>query len=1203
MKIIACDHSGAILYTKEGTCRGCGQLCPEDSPFITEDGSAIEINSSTNERFFLDSYFPGTLYLWTNYTTRRELGVLTLNGDGTLELQNHIVCSELILDYFQNHSFTIQNGSLQRLLLGEAGSLILENVTVENMQAVPSEMNLKLHNVTFKNRVCFHGTASMNGGTFEEGLCNEDENHTCLDLLAPGYAFAKEDGTVINASDKNVIRDKVQVVSHPTCTYKADKAGKCDCGRSCPHESLNEQGYCTVCKMLVEPFAIGEQGYRSLEEAQNAAQEGQTIYVRGDYKLPNPVEISKNITLDMNTYCVLSGSSNEPLLRITGTNVTVQNGAISNDLGPAVTVASGAKLTVKGVTFGERPDNVLVVEQDGHADVQSGSFYGGVLYVNGRLDMKEGSNAKLELGPNAENIAIVKGDFESITLAEGKKYKDLLATGSAYWADGTPIKPADVQANTPAHISTCTHPDGLGETKACPYCGKTCGHGNIDQATGFCNDCGYQVYKAKVDEAMKSTFQEAMDAAKAGQTVTLLADDNPGGDLTLNKAITLNINGYTLQTSTFTVLAPLTICGGGEIKSDFSFHASVTVQETKLNAVAGKIQEGGSLCIEQGATVTLLGVRNGGSLELKQGTIGTLIVANGDTVRLISGTITQKLEMEKGNILSILAQGKALEKDGNIVNGNVSTVAGPVTVVDHTHTFDENNTCPCGYTAAATLDTDAGKQYFANFSVALEAAKAASGSTLTLFQDVALTGEKNLYIDSGTFTIDWNGHTLSGSPGVDLLAISQSADVTLTDSSGNNTGGVRNTGYGAAVSIAVRSGSVNIQGGTYSPNVTRAERCYGSVSISGGVFENPKGYGQNCALYNGSGTLSGMLVDGTAFAYDADGSDLLNAYLVNKSGNYKTVYAVAHTHENWTDGVCPCGYPCPHDEVDEWGECTICGKRFYVRGTYADGTTHYYGTISDALKDPAVTQATILRALTEECESWDGGDRSVTLDLNGWNLVVERIQGGHLILRDSSESGSILAVKEIQKDGQVSVESGRLAPQGETLSVYGKLTVTGGKVDSLTAMEGSTVSLSGGEVDSLTAIEGSTVSLSGGSFEKIVGGGVTLKELLAEDCYYAELDGETPKNYADTDTVLEQVSVVVCDHTSVRETKQGHFLVYTCNCGKVRYLLTVTVGESDKKYFGDYNTGFAYAAKSDGAGSVPGTEWHHRGERPGNGHH
>ena len=135
-------------------------------------------------------------------------------------------------------------------------------------------------------------------------------------------------------------------------------------------------------------------------------------------------------------------------------------------------------------------------------------------------------------------------------------------------------------------------------------------------------------------------------------------------------------------------------------------------------------------------------------------------------------------------------------------------------------------------------------------------------------------------------------------------------------------------------------------------------------------------------------------------------------------------------------------------------------------------------------------------------------------------------------------------MKEIQKDGQVTVESGTVFPQGETPSVYvyGKLTVTGGYVGSLTAMKGS------------------TVSLSGGSFGKIVGSGVTLKELLAEDCYYAQGDGTTPKDYADTDTVIEQVSVVVCDHTSVRENKGTYFSTYTCNCGKVTYLLTVTVG-------------------------------------------
>ena len=536
------------------------------------------------------------------------------------------------------------------------------------------------------------------------------------------------------------------------------------------------------------------------------------------------------------------------------------------------------------------------------------------------------------------------------------------------------------------------------------------------------------------------------------------------------------------------------------------------------------------------------------------------------TTHLRGGLLSQGLDSNcVDRALELLEDGFAFyDSADKVVDATDSTklVGREIHVAAHPeHTLDSSGHCPCGYTAAATLATEAGKQYFADFGAALEAAKAASGSTLTLFQDVALTGENNLYIDSGTFTVDWHGHTLSGEMSSDLLLITDAAKVTLTDSVG--TGGVHNTD-GAAIGVYVRSqGSLTIRGGVYSPQLWKGERAYGSIQISGGRFENPTDGGRYGALYCDTGALADLLAPGYTFAY-VDDDRRFNVYGVKMPDAYRSVYVVEHQqHEFDDEGQCLCGYVCPHAQVDDEGSCILCGKRFYVRGTYANGTTHYYGTISDALEDPAVTQATILRALTEECESWNGGDRSVTLDLNGWNLVVESIQGGHLILRDSSGNDTILGMKEILKDGQVTVESGRLAPQGE-LSVYGKLTVTGGKVDSLTAMKGS------------------TVSLSGGSFGKIVGRGVTLKELLAENYYYAELDGETPKNYADTDTVIEQVSVVVCDHTSVRETKQGHFPVYTCNCGKVRYLLTVTDGSDSVTYHSDYSKGFAYAAKCSG---------------------
>ena len=1026
VKIIACDHSGAILYTKEGTCRGCGQLCPEDRPFITEDGVAIQIAQNANTPFALDDYFPGTLYLWEDYTRGTDLDVGTLDGNGTLELQNHNVYSKLILDDFQGHSFKIYDGYLTQLTLNQAGSLILENVTIENPLTVPAGTDLEIKkNVEFKNRVSFNGPAKLIGGTFNAGLSHQDEQdepHSCLELLAPGYAFADGNKEIIDASRES-ISGKVQVVSHPTCTYKADKAGKCDCGRSCPHESLNEQGYCTVCKMLVEPFAIGEQGYRSLEEAQTAAQEGQTIYLRGDYELPNPVVISKNITLDVCGY-TLSGSSENALLQITGTDVTVQKGDIWNTQAPAVTVKSGANLTVKTASFGGGPDHVLVVEQGGRADVHNGGFLHGVLYVDGSLDMEGCFQANLKLGPNVGKISIVKGNFDSITLAEGMEYKDLLAEGSAYWADGAWVKLVEAQKRTPVVIDECTHPDGLTDSQPCPYCDKTCGHGNMNRETGFCKDCGYQVYKAKVDDEMMSTFQEAMDAAQAGKTVTLLADDSLGGNLTLDKKITLNINGCTLKTRYFTVQAPLTICGGGEIESEFSFNAQVTVQGTRLKAHKGVVEKGGSLCIDQGATVNLVSVFPGGSLELKQGTVGILYVADGGKARLSSGTVTQKLEMEKGNILSILPQGKALEKDGKIVNGNESNVVGPVTVVDHTHTFNENNTCPCGYTAAATLDTDAGKQYFTDFPVALEAAKAASGSTLTLFQDVTLTGENNLYIDSGTFTIDWNGHTLSGEMSNALLCITDAAKVTLTDSVG--TGGVHNTD-GAAIGAYVGSqGSLTIRGGVYSPQLWKDRTAYGPIQISGGRFESPEDSGRNGALYCYSGVLAELLAPGYTFAYEDDDS-LFDVYGARKSESYRTVYAVAHTHESfdedgvcacgyecphehWTDGMCDlcgyecphehyengkctvCGYPCPHEDVTENGgvyTCRICGLTMTVIVKTADGNVSYTTDLAAALNN--AEDGTTVKLLSDLVLTADakiiGGNKTVTLNLNGHNIT------------------------------------------------------------------------------------------------------------------------------------------------------------------------------------------------------------------------
>lgn len=1163
LTVNTCAHENA---KPDGNCRQCGEPCSSDPLLVREDGAYYAVDTSGIGDAEVGGGIltgGGTVYLTKDVLTRdMNAGNYTAGSENViLDLQGHTL-NRLKMGNFPYGTFTVKNGTLGEIGTVARGTLILENILYQGKRFDEEfDLTVQGENTRFERQVTFWGTTHLMGGRFSQGL---DSNcvDRALELLEDGFAFYDSADKVVDATDyTELVGREIHVASH-ICSYRY---GKCDCGRSCDHQgTTDENGYCTNCGTFVYPFAIGENLYTGLEAALTAAQAGDTVTLRGDYDMQAAtVEIKKSITLELNGH-TLSGWPYAPILTILAPDVTIQNGTVKNTdtskSSPAVQVGTlhttEAVLTVKNATFeGSQSHGVprnygLSIFAGNTTQAENGTFTGGIS-VSGSLTLSGGKADRIYVGT-------------------GVTYASLLAKGYAYQSGTSLVKLADMNDSTKVEIVQCTHPDGLTATNKCPYCGMTCGHKNINQTTGLCPECGYQMAASLTVDGKTTffdTFPNAAAAAngKTGALLTLLKDEVVQNSVS----------------STF---------GGGKITIDWNGH-TLSGQPNRWNSVIA-LDGAAELTLRDSSGTNAGGIDNqnseailvrGGSLTIESGTYASQVCIPVETATVkISGGIFKNdassscdyaIDTENSRYLAeLMAPGYtlALDPEGRELYDVYANQATPehtnVYVVPHAfHTFDKNGKCACGAAAPVQVEAGTGSSYFNDFESAVNQAKTLHGSTVRLRDNVTHSGDSGIYINSGTFIIDWNGHTLSGSPSYyDLMVITESANVTLTDSSNTNTGGARHTGYGAAVSIAVRSeGSVNIQGGTYSPNVTRSERCYGSVQISGGVFKNPAGYGRNCALYNASGTLSGMLAPDTAFAYEADGSKLLDAYHVNKSDSSRTVYAVAHTHENWTDGVCACGYPCPHTEVDEAGACILCGKRFYVQGTYADGTTHYYGTISDALGDPAVTQAKILRALTEECESWNGGDRSVTLDLNGWNLVVESIQGGHLILRDSTGIGSILAVKEIQEDGQVTLESGRLAPQGE-LSVYGKLTVTGGKVDSLTAMEGS------------------TVSLSGGSFGKIVGSGVTLKELLAEDRYYAELDGEDPKNYADTDTVIEEVSVVLCDHTSVRENKQGHFPVYTCNCGKVRYLLTVTVGENNPKYFGEYNDGFAYAAQNNG---------------------
>ena len=1042
-----CAHK---LANPEGNCRQCGEPCSSAPLLVSEEGTYHVVDTSESGTAEVGGFLTGggIFYLTADVLTRDiNAGNNKAGSENViLDLRGHTLES-LNMGNFPYGSFTLKNGTLNQCVRSTAteGKLILDGVTfgAACWEATNnSYLDITVQgNTVFQAKVSFSSNedvAHLQGGTFQKGI-NVTTGEEALALLDVGYAFQSDRG-IVDASIPENLGGEIQVVAHK-CNYVN---GKCECGRTCDHVGkVNADGYCTLCKSLVEPYAIGQTRYKSLEAALDAAKEGDTITLRGNfYQGAATVEINKPVTLDLGGHTLTSDADGEPVLRVLAENVTIRNGTVENTRtaksSPAVAVgkldAIGG-LTTKNVTFvgssdGNAPQQYALNIQNGHAKVESGTFNGGI-YVEGNLTMTGGSTTRLELGYSYGTIQLSGGSFDRISIRQ-QDYKALLADGYAYQSGTSLVKLADMNSNTAVQVVKCTHPDGLTADTACPYCGKKCGHGNIDQTTGKCPDCGYQKAASLTVDGTTTFFDTFRNAAAAtnGQTgalLTLLKDEVMQNGVSSgfgDGKITVDWNGHTLSSE--------------------SWSSAISLDGTELTLRDSSGNNAGGIYNQKSEAISVLG---DGSLTIESGTYASRVRIEGDTATVkISGGVFKNDGSSDYNyaidtvdsryLAELMAPGYtlALDSKGTNLYDVYANKATPehttVYVVSHTsHNFDESGKCACGAAASAQVVDGTESIYYGDFESAVNQAMTLSGSTVRLLKDVTYSGDSSIYIDGGTFTIDWNGHTLSGSPSNNLMVITVSANVTLTDSSDNNTGGARQTGLGGAVYIAVGSeGSVNIQGGTYFPNVTRSERCYGSVRISGGVFENSKGHGMTCALYDlGGRPLSQMLADGTAFAYEADGSDLLDAYHVIRSDSYRTVYAVEHTHESFDeDGVCDCGYVCPHEhwtdgmcelcgkicthESYQNGKCTVCGyvcphesvtehdgvytcdickQTMTVMVETADGNVSYTTDLGTALSnaEDGTTVKLLCDLVLTKGANIVGGNKTVTLNMNGHNIT------------------------------------------------------------------------------------------------------------------------------------------------------------------------------------------------------------------------
>ena len=317
-------------------------------------------------------------------------------------------------------------------------------------------------------------------------------------------------------------------------------------------------------------------------------------------------------------------------------------------------------------------------------------------------------------------------------------------------------------------MAVCEHP-GYDEYNKCSQCycdlaaaivkdGKTSGYVTFADALAAAQTDANKGCTLKLLANVKGT----VDVDTGDFSIDL--NGNIVGGLKVKKSAKVNVSGGTVSggvtvaktaqlTASNTYFTGAINCVGSGDFRDCIFMGAVSPKggsSMKLNSceINGELSVSGNAeadeCIVSG-TVT---VNNGGSLKSAGGAYGNIVnVKSGGTLEIISGTFDKKLTAELGSklivsggsyaevgaennvdftlsggeftnitvngqhLIDCLAEGKAL-KDMNIdevIDGRVG-IAGPVQVVDHTHTCiwktsTHEKLCGCGYVEA--VDTEA----------------------------------------------------------------------------------------------------------------------------------------------------------------------------------------------------------------------------------------------------------------------------------------------------------------------------------------------------------------------------------------------------------------------------------------------------------------------------------------------------------------
>ena len=1083
-----CEHGGDI-NTDTGICSICGAVVSV-ALYTDKNGSLKYVDTDELHSLLNEYNGSGTIKLFKDYDNSKAqydlYGELTIDLNGRrLNIRSITPC--------KNGKLTIKNSG-NPVMLGcnvyptndasyAGGTLIIDGDVVLDTSIYVYDSS----------------TVILKDGTYPAGLYARDSK-TLYDMLGEGKAFFKTDGTLFNASVKEISSSVTLIVKDHSHTYVD---GKCGCGYVCTHSDVDsETGKCTECEYQYAAVIVKDGAVASVykETEMEAAFEA----ADSDANTGCTLRVYKNYT---GSYTTLSGKftlwiaekANVGTLTVSG-DITVTGSGKNNRIYGDFNVAAGGKLT-----FDEKCGAM------GTVSVGAGTFdcystFGITLNIN------DASSDVILHGGAFRKICYNGGgdraNAEILTLlAENRiftrTYGELIDGSKTLLKDGFATTVIVIRHEDHSYDST---------TGKCTICGKRCGHTDVDSKTGVCLTCEYQltagvsgVGTAKYFDNIDDAFTAALSAENSGCTLTLYKHCEITQNVEIgNTKVTVDVNGYLLGEDKYIVVNS----GGILCLKDSRKSTNSGCVNAPLFVKGGTFINGTADGSSSAADVQAITIISAKRVEIYGGVFGNVYISNASGVAIYGGRYST-IGSGKSNstpVNTLLAKGYAFATlnsvthlPESIVDGSAKTIGDGLTnvmVVAHTHTYDETNTkCACGAVLYAKVTSADGttNEYFDSIEEGLLYADKAEnkGCVFTLVTSGKINSEVTL--SNGKFTIataTTNNNYVLGPyagkitiDGADVIAEGdmfirckvnvKSGSLTLPEGS--------SAGFD---SIAISGGTVTVSEGVNVDNNAGADNLFVSedatdakVTIGGGT------YGR---IVLGQFKLKDVIASGVrVISYDNPTdptaektakallySDIAEKNNFDSENNTVSYYLFTKCEHKNEDG----SYA-----FNEGGICKYCNSEFAASVSYtADGgeMTDLFSDIYDAFakaNEAEKATVTLQKNITDDITDTIAVTGNVTLELNGKKLSTSGFDPYYAI----------------------EVKSGKLTVNGS------------GTIKCVVVRNGGDAEINGGIFSDFRIEDGGNAVINGGKFNsiKVSGEGGNVGQLLADGHAYKNFDG------------------------------------------------------------------------------------------------